>query len=324
MLDVNIRIGYEDDDPIHYFYEIENTLVKSKREKVYLGIRNSKICRFCKRDSTQTTFKKQAHIIPEFMGNKYFFSNFECDQCNDLFSHYETSLSSYGGILNTFSKIKGKKGYAKHKGTYEKTETNVENDNVIMRIHKLDLADTIKSVKYDDTTGSMTFNTTKDSFIPLHAYKGLVKIAFCMLSNNEVSDYELTRKWLINESDLDLTTNKPLLHLFQKIGGRLFPHPWAILLKKKQQIAIEPCPTHTMLIFYGIFAFQIFIPGNYNDQWIWNGNHMTLPIENHISYFIMDSNQNINGGVEIIDFSSNEKQVNLKHNFSIKFEEDVK
>lgn len=46
------------------------------------------------------------------MGNKYAFSYYECDSCNEHFGRMEYSLSNLAGVLNSFSLVKGKKGYA--------------------------------------------------------------------------------------------------------------------------------------------------------------------------------------------------------------------
>jgi hypothetical protein len=317
IIDVEIRIGHGDNDPIHIFYEIQNTLIPEG--KVFLGDKSLKICRFCKQDSNQTTFKKIAHVIPEFMGNKKYFSNFECDKCNDLFSAYETSLASYGGILNTFSLIKGKNGHPKHKGNIEATETFVRDGQVVIRIHNPESRDSVKSVQYNEKTGLMTFNTTKYSYVPLDAYKALTKIGLCMLTEDEVLDYELTCKWLIKETELDAEIYKPFFLVFQKTGERLFPHPWTVLLKKRNKFANEPCPTHALLINYGLFRFQIFLLGNSKDQWIWKGNRLTLPIENLISHSNKDLEKQLSRGFEIVDFSSAEKLINPRHSFRVPF-----
>jgi hypothetical protein len=39
-------------------------------------------CRFCGKSNPEVSFKKKAHLIPEFLGNKMLLSDFECDSCN--------------------------------------------------------------------------------------------------------------------------------------------------------------------------------------------------------------------------------------------------
>ena len=315
---VEIQLGYQDKDPFHIMYDMVNNLSTRNEEKIYLGNKNDKKCRFCQKDNSETKFNNKAHIIPEFMGNKAYFSYFECDSCNEYFSRYETALSSYGGILNTFSKVKGKKGYPKHKGINEQTETIVENDNIMIRIND-PLGDSEenskKSIIYNKEKKVLTFNTNKCSYVPMDAYKALIKIGFCMLNHETLSDYETTRNWLLGKEELNIQPNNPLYCIYQKIGGRLFPHPWAVLMEKKKEFYNTPCPTHSFLLFYGLFAFQIFIPGNVKDDWIWKEDRVILPIENHISLSEVDSNGKVKLGVDRIDFSSKELIKNPEHIF---------
>lgn len=319
IIDVAIQTGRGEYDPAHIYYELGNTLLP-KESKLFLGNRNNRVCRFCKRDQNQVKFKKLAHVVPEFMGNKKYFSYFECDECNELFGVYETSLANYGGILNTFSMIKGKNGHPKHKGKIEDTETFVQDGNIVMRINQPDSKASFKAVHYDSKTGLMEINSTKYPYIPLDAFKALTKMGMCLLSESEMLDYEMTRKWLLKESELDTDLYKPLLFVFQKVGGKLFPHPWIAVMKKRPQFLFEPCPTHSILINYGMFKYQIFLPGNVRDQWIWMGKKLTLAIENHITSAMPDLNLNVLLGMDMIDFSSSTKMFNQKHSFKFPFE----
>jgi hypothetical protein len=321
IIDIELRAGNDHYETIDFIYDLGLALVNKGDKRVTLGQENKKVCRFCKKNLTQTTFKKKAHVIPEFMGNKYFFSHFECDQCNDLFSLYETSLANYGGILNTFSKIKGKKGYAKHKSSIESTETFIEDDKVVIRIHKPTGTDknSLESVQYDEATQMLTLNTTKYPYVPIDAYKALLKIALCMISDNELSDYETPLKWLVNNGDYKIEEQKPLFHVYKRVGGLLFKHPFAILFKKKSQMENEPCPSHTLILHYGIFKYQIFLPGNIQDKWMWDRERIVLPI---LSGLVNPNNKE--QPIDFEDFSSNQKITKPIHSFRLPFKNEKK
>jgi hypothetical protein len=44
-------------------------------------------------------------MIPEMLGNKYLLSDFECDECNSVFSRYESDLSCSLGIQKTLWRL---------------------------------------------------------------------------------------------------------------------------------------------------------------------------------------------------------------------------
>jgi hypothetical protein len=51
-------------------------------EKIFLGDKNSRICRFCGQAKPEVSFRKEAHALPESIGNKSLFTYYECDACN--------------------------------------------------------------------------------------------------------------------------------------------------------------------------------------------------------------------------------------------------
>jgi len=89
-------------------YELQE-IIGSAKKLTILGNATQQRCRFCKL-MTPVTFNNVAHIIPDFMGNRYVSSNFECDACNSLFSRYESSLANFLGLSRTVSQIPGKAG----------------------------------------------------------------------------------------------------------------------------------------------------------------------------------------------------------------------
>ena len=173
---------------LHRTYEISNKLWQENDKKLFLGNKTNRICRFCGKDSSKTTFKKKAHIIPEFMGNKYCFSNFECDNCNDYFGTVEDSLCNLGGILNSFSTIRGKKGFAKYKDGNEGMEVFAKStDEIVIRFKDDEIA---KSFISDTDKNKIKFDTNQYAYTPQDAFKALVKIGICMLNEYELSKYK--------------------------------------------------------------------------------------------------------------------------------------
>lgn len=95
----------------HFFgtYALE-AMVGPSDKPFYLGTPPpaSRVCRFCRQQEPAVTFRMDAHLMPDFMGNRNLLSYFECDSCNYLFAKYEDSFANYLGLSRTFSQIKGK------------------------------------------------------------------------------------------------------------------------------------------------------------------------------------------------------------------------
>src|SRR5262245_57683214 len=95
---------YEMEQKFHAHENGGKHVIWGKTEK------RNRVCRFCKKDSTQTTFKKKAHAIPALIGNKTLFTDYECDGCNEIFGQYENELGNFAGIWHTLSQVSGRRG----------------------------------------------------------------------------------------------------------------------------------------------------------------------------------------------------------------------
>jgi hypothetical protein len=319
-LDVSLICG-DGINSMHFYYERISTLLDEKNgKKLYLGDYKNKICRYCSKDSNQTTFKKKAHIIPEFMGNKYCFSNFECDVCNDRFGNWEDSLANFAGIYNTLSTLKGKRGFAKFKNPQDEFELFAESENVIIsRTGKTGNED--KNMIRDLENGKMLFDIKQPSYIPQDAFKALMKIALSMLDNNDFNKYKSAIDWINRTESIDYSSN-PLFNVYRKIGGeKRFLKPWAILYKKRKNHITTKSPQHTLLLFYGIIQYQIFLPFHEDDVDLLNYDKITLPIENHLMSFKLNENNERIANIDRVSLGSNSKVNRDREKFSFGFKE---
>src|SRR3990167_5267131 len=81
--------------------------------KIYHGDKGR--CRFCGAENS-LLFRQVAHLVPEALGNRWIFSNDECDNCNQKYSLYEDSLANAVGSLLTFGGTVGKGGKVRQTG----------------------------------------------------------------------------------------------------------------------------------------------------------------------------------------------------------------
>ncbi len=317
MLKPTIKIApsSSENDSFWLLYEPVVLFHESKKGKIFLGNKEPKICRFCNRDSSSTTFKMNAHVLPEFMGNKSLLSYYECDQCNSHFSKYETALSNFGGIMNTLSLLQGKKSVPKFKSKDERLQIKFNSQENILNVRatahnvpndtdKREWGKYVDGFKISDDKKTITFKTTKPSYIPRHVFKAFVKVGFGLLPIDSLPYYEKARKWLINEIDDEKIENLSLFHVYRQYG-KLLKKPVVYLARKKKLYERVPSPENALLIFYGLYKFQVFLPFNENDEWLWNQDEIYLPIENHLVRNIeVNSEGDGTGEVNKIDLST--------------------
>ena len=285
-MEVKISLNKKKDSLFFRAYHRVNSIIPDKR--IVLGDSIKKICRFCGKGSNETKFKMKAHVMPEFMGNKYCFSNFECDSCNSYFGELEDSLSNFAGILNTLSTVKGKKGYSKFKDNTEKYELFADDfRKIIMRDED---PEKNESFVIDEKSNRMNINVMQPGYIPQDVYKSLVKIALCMMNESDIRDYQRTLDWLkepnMKDEEFDF-----MFHVFRKVGGeKMFPHPMAFLYRKLNNPSLRNFPSHTFVIYYGIIQYQIFIPYCQNDFHLKSAETVHFPIENFLITEVIKGN----------------------------------
>jgi hypothetical protein len=317
-IDVILDTGIGNQSPFHKNYIITNSL-REGDGKIFLGNRNNKTCRFCGMDSTTTTFRNKAHIIPDFMGNKLFFSNYECDTCNDYIGNLEDSLSNFAGILNSLSTIKGKRSFPKFKDKKEGLEVFATDTNTV--ISNFENNENSDSIVHDKEANRMKFDINQPGYIPQDTFKSLVKIALLMMSEDEFQNYKETVEWInsVNKTNYE---NNPLFCVFRKIGGdKRFIHPWCVLLKKIPKVNLESYPHHTLLLFYGIITYQIFIPFNKHDKDLYKKNKIHLPLSEFVIKMKNKTKDSVDVGVDRIPLGSIDKVKSKKQKFSFGFKE---
>jgi hypothetical protein len=238
-------------------YTYISTYHLNGNEKIYLGDKENRQCRFCGKDRTQTTFDNEAHAIPEFVGNKKLIAYYECDACNTKFSTLlETHMASYMKLWHTLAQVKGKKGVPSFK-------TNQKKSRIDLTAEFVKISESVDDVltEIDEENKTITFNTTRPSYIPIAIYKCLTKMALTIMPEEELGKFKTTMAW-INEINHEESPHnlKSLIALFTVAEG---VHPyWFVttaLLKRKEN-APDNVPYMVFLLAYANYTFQIYLP----------------------------------------------------------------
>lgn len=106
-------------DSFHEVNELD-LIVRHLDKKPKLMPPKERACRFCIQEYPNVTFRKEAHVIPQLLGNKNIIHDCECDSCNILFGTYEDSFSKFLGMHRTTDFIKGQEGIPSFKRAMEK------------------------------------------------------------------------------------------------------------------------------------------------------------------------------------------------------------
>ena len=248
----------------HYVNECVGFLPDQPRTK--FPDQQSRVCRFCNKGYQETTFKQDSHAIPEALGNKYLVTDDECDECNKLFAGYETCLMDYLGLYRTAFNSKGKTNkvpkFKSPGGGLTASNTPFQNieDAITISDNSGD------GFQIDKDTGNTIISYTKNSYIPLYAYKALLKMALSLIDKKHISDYAEAFRCLITG------TKDEHFSCFGRIGEAHISrqmHTHYMIFKKRNP---EDIPTHIFMLYYRNLIFQLFIPLHQEDIKMYNSN----------------------------------------------------
>jgi hypothetical protein len=230
--------------------------------KVLLGDRENRRCRFCRKQSPEVQFRKTAHAIPEALGNKSIESTYECDVCNEKFGlGIENDLGNWSKPMRTFARIRGKSGVPTLKET---------GSSPAWRIEYVDTGFAISSYEQDpffeidESNKSVAFKLKRDPYTPVAVLKAFMKIGLTLLPDEEVKNFEHLMAWVRQEDhSVPFAEQCAIIYTFQ-------PGPMpndlisARILRRKSKAT--RCPYAFLVLGYGNETFQVQLPSQAHDE----------------------------------------------------------
>lgn len=223
-------------------------------------------CRFCKRCPPSTTFNKVAHAIPHFIGNQHLKSEYECDDCNQLFSRYESQFSEFMKLWHVFSQVnRGGGKVPKYKNnSSEKSSVKYENGRYDIKCFEgeeltFDLNEEERKVTIKG----------KRSYIPQDVHKALSKMALTIMPEEDIDRFQDTLLWLRGSKSCGKGFT-----LVVRMYREKFPFISCMVFKRKDQD--RSVPAYLFGIAYSNFFLQIAIPLCKDDK-DKQGKELTMP-----------------------------------------------
>ena len=145
------------------------------------------VCRFCHRTYPEVRFdRKNAHAIPDALGNKLVFCNDECTTCNHDLAEVENNLINYFNYRRAEDKIPGKRGRIK---TIYGQNYCVEGATGHVEISP-------DAIVADDGVSLTVKNLDARLISHLGIYRALSKIAIDLLPGGCLADFAVTVDWI--------------------------------------------------------------------------------------------------------------------------------
>lgn len=231
-------------------YSLCRAIYLNEDKITYLGSKNERKCRFCGRTKAEgATFRKKAHAISNLVGNRHLFSYYECDECNEKFSHYESDFAEYLKPFHAILKVYGKRGVPK----YKQYLSSIDNSGDTIKINIFEEDPTIK-VDVDPKTNRLSIRCRR-SYVPLNVYKTLLKMALTIMPDDDIKHFSSAINFINNEKAVP-KMNLPVVEQKFGRGNDVFHFVSAFIFKRKDGVT-DNVFAYTFILAYNNFCFQM-------------------------------------------------------------------
>lgn len=233
-----------------YNFKIFQTFSPTDK-KQYLGDRDNRTCRYCKKNESQTSFKNESHAIPISLGNKTLIDNLECDNCNKHFADYiEDSFSKFTLPHRSFGRIRGR-GIPTYRDPHIRVSAR-DQQNLEITVQD-DLASAI-----NESGNLITINTTRQPYYPSAVYKMFIKIGICLMDDEDLPELHDLTSWILNRGHTPRVTGTKVIEW--TVPGPLNPNWIKCLLCKAKPDFSDSHFKYMIVLMFGNHQYQAAIP----------------------------------------------------------------
>lgn len=248
--------------------------------------KTKRVCRFCGKDASKTTFKTKAHTISKSLGNNLIVTNDECDICNNKFGKdVEGDFAEYVGVFRSIMGMRGYNGIPHIKG--DNFDIKQENGQV--------------KLNYIASSEEEENMPIENMHLPLHSkqkirlqnvYRSIVKYALSVLDASEMSHFTDTIEWIFQKKRIDKLPKVAML----EVPSFYNQQPQIIVYRRKKDD--KRLPYLVVEFHFAHFVFVAIVPKtDMDDVDFMNGNE-------YLHFWKTFKHFSSNTGWQFKDFSS--------------------
>jgi hypothetical protein len=242
-------------------YQIATSWCLRPGDKIFLGDKQNRRCRFCGKTEPEVSFRNDAHALPECTGNKSLFTYYECDVCNKAFGDgCENDFGNWSLPMRTMSRIRGKTGIPIIK----------QGRNGAWRIEghptglRLSVGETEAFFEDDEANKTLKFHLRRAPYRPVMVVQAMVKMALSIMPDDEMPNFQQALSW-IRPGNALTTMAAPTPFFYTFVSGLLASDliTIAVLTRRHDDLVT---PYAFLLLVYGHEMLQMVIPSFEKDK----------------------------------------------------------
>ena len=242
-------------------YQIASAWCLRPSNKIFLGDKENRKCRFCRKTTPEVSFRNEAHALPECIGNKILFTYYECDTCNKAFGDgCENDFGNWSLPMRTMSRIRGSSGIP----------TIKQGPHGAWRVEghpaglSLSVDETEAFYEDDEANKTLKLHLRRASYRPVMVVQAMVKIALSIMPEEEMANFQQALGWIEPGKTLtQMAAPTPFFYTF--ISGPVASDliTVAVLTRRHDNLVT---PYSFLLLVYGHEMLQMVIPSIEKDR----------------------------------------------------------
>lgn len=213
-------------------------------------------CRYCGKAAPEATFRTDAHVIPELLGNRALLASDECDDCNAFFAAtLEDSLGKFLGPGRTLTQLPGKSGVPTHKESDHSVVIRLEPTGLEIRA-----ATSANAVTIDEAADRISLRLARQAYTPIAVYKAIVKMAIGLLPPSELTHFQDTIAWLREPANAHTNPIASPLNLAMAFVQGIYPTPGVVAFVFRRQARQAEVPYCLFFMSAFNYLFQAVVP----------------------------------------------------------------
>ncbi len=244
-----------------------------KGHREFLGNRDVRVCRFCRKSNPHVSFRKDAHVVPQLLGNRSLMSFYECDACNKKFGDgIENDLGNWTKPDRLMLRVSnGQSGIPTIKGKGPKGwRIEGKHGHIEIQAHREDMPN---SDNEDNRT--ITFDLPRDPYTPSAVMKAFVRIGLTLMPELELANFEDLMEWIQNSDHAVRTIGN--YEIYETIHSGPLPNDeiQASLLRRADDKAVYPYMF--LILAFANYVYQVPLISRIGDAHL-QGKTFTLPL----------------------------------------------
>lgn len=242
-------------------YQVVRIWSLQPANKIFLGYKENRKCRFCGETEPSVSFRNEAHALPECIGNKSLFTYYECDACNKAFGDgCENDFGNWSLPMRTMSRIRGKSGIP----------TIKQGPNGAWRVeeHPAGLMFSVNETEGfwtdDKPNKTLKLHLRRAPYRPAMIVQAMVKMALSIMPEEEMPNFQQVLDWIRPcTAPTPMAAPTPFVRTFISgpTAGDLITI--ALLIRRHDHLVTPYCQ---LLLLYGHELLQMVIPSIEKDQ----------------------------------------------------------